>query len=292
MKNEKFLELLNNIDDKYILEADRKKRKNSKRNLLLTIAASFVLVFGITLKNGTINNIINYENNLNKMSSPSSEPRRILQYNKNIYEFLENENSVKKEDLDKELGEIKFDLLEDEKNYNKDLSATFGIGGKIYSLKEYNKDFRVAVVYKNKIYICEKVDEIDKKVNIEEYFKNANLINLTKYIEVYDHFGMEKQKVVEGELAKELLSSLEKSEDIILSDEDYEKIASAQGNGGSFLLKAVLKDKTTFDFYILPELQLVMIGDNTFKITDSAKEKILNLTKDINKENLIKNIAF
>ena len=62
-----------------------------------------------------------------------------------------------------------------------------------------------------------------------------------------------------------------------LAEEDYLAIARAQTEGESYQLLLDLNDGTTVSLYVLPSLQIAMIGDCRYTLPDSFSEKFGDL---------------
>ncbi|MEG0091350.1 MAG: hypothetical protein RSA20_05985, partial [Oscillospiraceae bacterium] len=210
------------------------------------------------------------------VTPPSSDApmgmRKVLIYGSSRYVFLEDGGEFKLENdpFGECLGEITQNLEENPKLYStQDFSASYAVGGKIYPLPPYDPDFRVAVLHDGKAYICEKVASIDNTpMDLQEYFKSADLLSLTESIDVYDHFGLSLLKTIKGKKAQAILEGVSLCAPAKLKDEDYGAIGAAQTEGKSFYLHCNLSDGTVFKFYIIPELGIAMVGDGRYQMSE------------------------
>ncbi|MEG3030587.1 MAG: hypothetical protein RR827_09355, partial [Oscillospiraceae bacterium] len=239
MKNEKSLNSVENIEDRFIDQAnDVKKPLYSKFKVWLPIAACVIVaavaIFGYFMA----------ENKPQRITAlpPSSDApmgmRKVLIYGGGRYVFLEDGGEFKlgNDPFGECLGEITQNLEENPKLYStQDFSASYAVGGKIYPLPPYDPDFRVAVLHDGKAYICEKVASIDNTpMDLQEYFKSADLLSLTESIDVYDHFGLSLLKTIKGKKAQAILEGVSLCAPAKLKDEDYGAIGAAQTEGKSF----------------------------------------------------------
>lgn len=62
-----------------------------------------------------------------------------------------------------------------------------------------------------------------------------------------------------------------------LASSDYEQIASAQSEGKSYQLHVTLSDNTYYSMYLLPELGLISIGDDYYRLPDSFSQNYSEL---------------
>lgn len=221
-----------------------------------------------------------------KLITPTSDMmpnmRRFMVFNGKRYVFLNNGALYDfNEELTEKLGtletEMKFGI---EASSNQDSSATFAVGCEIYKIPYYNQDFRVAVKGEDGFYICQSVDAINAEVNLSEYFESANIVKNTKDIFVYNHFGNEYLGELKNREFKNIIKIISNASEKEFSNEEFEAIAKSQTNGESFKIILTLKDETTFEFYIIPNLNVVMVGDNRYEIPKEFSNDLKEYFKD------------
>lgn len=210
------------------------------------------------------------------MEAPSQDspmgPRKIMNYDGHRYAFLENGALYRLEDqVGQELGVLEGDILADPQGAGqKDLAATFALGGKVRVLAGYDPRFRVAVELDGSYYICENVAAVGRDaLDLEEYLDAADFDEIAGSAEILDHMGRE---VLTGTEPGWLLDDLREAEPAVLTDEDYASIGQAQREGKSFRVELLLADGTRYGFYLIPELQLAMVGDSKYTLELSHAE--------------------
>ena len=210
------------------------------------------------------------------MEEPSQDspmgPRKTMNYDGHRYAFLENGASYRiAGQVGQELGVLTGDILADpEANGREDLAATFALGGRVRVLAGYDPRFRVAVELEDRYYICENVDVTgDGTPELRDYLDTADFDETVEDVEILDHMGLEVLAHTEPGW---LLADLRKAEPAVLTDEDYAAIGQAQQEGKSFRVEFLLKDGTRFGFYLIPEMELAMVGDNKYTADLSRKE--------------------
>ncbi|MEG2929848.1 MAG: hypothetical protein RR846_09930, partial [Oscillospiraceae bacterium] len=210
MKSEELLNSIGDIEDRFIDQGNGiKKPFYLKFKALLPIAAC-VLVVAVAIAGYFM---VESKPHRIAVTPPSSDApmgmRKVLIYGSSRYVFLEDGGEFKlgNDPFGECLGEITQNLEENPKLYStQDFSASYAVGGKIYPLPPYDPDFRVAVLHDGKAYICEKVALIDNTpIDLQEYFKTADLLSLTESIDVYDHFGLSLLKTIKGKKAQAIL---------------------------------------------------------------------------------------
>lgn len=153
----------------------------------------------------------------------------------------------------------------DESLLNKELANSIDEKAVFYKMKIYNDKFRILAEVNGSYYICENI-QISKDVILEyKGFIEKATINNNSMTKEY--------KKIEKDNVLKLIDVFEKTIKAELSDKEYENIAQAQGEGKSYLLKILFEDGTSTKFIIIPELNLVSIGQEYYT-SDS-------LTKDI-----------
>ena len=208
--------------------------------------------------------------------------RKFMIFNDKRYVFLNNGALY---DFDEELTE-KLGTLDNEMKFGLEAAAksnsssTFAVGSEIYKIPYYDENFRVAVKGEEGFYICQSVDAINDEVDLSEYFKSANIIKNTKNIFVYNHFGNECLGELKNREFKKLIKIITNASEKEFSNEEFEAIAKSQSNGESFKIVLILKDETTFEFYIIPNLSVVMVGDNRYEVSEEFSNDLKEIFKD------------
>ena len=287
MKNEDMLNAIGSIDDNMVQEASKNKSSSTRKKMIAIAACVAVVVAiggGYMLNNDLFTPAPQITIKTPAAESPSGM-RKLLNYNGSRYAFVENGASIILEDsnIGAQLGILTHDIVADpETNASKDLSATFALGGTIYEIKSYDPNFRIAVMLDGTTYLCERVGLTNgNSIDLMEYFETANLVDQTTSIEIYDHFGSNSLKKLGKKDIDVMLEGVSNATLAVLEQDDYEKIASAQGQGKSYLAFAELKDGTTFKFYLVPELGIAMVGDDRYQMTAEFQATCLALLSDI-----------
>lgn len=211
--------------------------------------------------------------------------RKFINYNGNRYVFLENgaAYSLTSEQLGKSLGILEYDIQSDpQTNGKKEFSATYALGGTIYEMKAYNPYFRIAVEFESKYYICQNAANTDGTVmEIPEFFKAAGFPDAIKGISVSDHFGKETLSEIPNKETADFIEELSQVKPAELDGDQYQQIAKAQNEGKSYQLFFNLKDGTKYSLYLIPELNIAMIGDNRYMFSDEFSDKFGHLFEDL-----------
>ncbi|MCU6712114.1 hypothetical protein M6D81_25780 [Paenibacillus sp. J5C_2022] len=209
-------------------------------------------------------------------------PQKYMNYNGHRYTFLQQgaayDLSGFMPESKEELGSLQFDVLEDlgnggKKGYaDKDYAATFLVGGTLYSLPGYDTGFRLAVELDGQYYIAQLAGRTDDRIiPADEYIALADLKRLAERVDIMDHSGSKLLHSLEEKRAVrewiEAISASSSADD--LTSEDYERLAGAQSEGQSYMIKYHLKDNTTIDMYVVPELKLASIGNGRYVLDDA-----------------------
>ena len=110
-----------------------------------------------------------------------------------------------------------------------------------------------------------------------EYFAAARFPERIERVSIADHAGAEVLAEFPGGEISALIGELSQAQPAALAEEDYLAIARAQTDGESYQLLLDLNDGTTSSLYVLPSLQIAMIGDNRYALPDSFSEKFGDL---------------
>lgn len=280
MKKEEFLDRLENLDDDLILEGEKKMKKNNKKWLAPLIACSLVVVIiGGKYVSDKSKKITPLEL-VDPIPLGTSEAfsRKFFFYDGSMYAFVNQleDEEINKLKLGKKLDELKFDLNKEGDDYKeRELLTNFLVGESLYEVEGYNPKFRLAVKSDGNIFLAEKVNNMNEKdLDLKDFFGVAELSKNTQTISIYDHMGIEELKKLDKAEAEKLIANIEKSKQENPTYEEFEKIARAQSEGKSFKLVYNFKDGTTFEMYLIPELETVSVGDNQYKLDEVAKKEI------------------
>lgn len=272
MNTEKFTEAMDRIGDRYITEAagyqKTVKALHWKKWGIIAACFGLAVISAFTVKHFVKDEgVPRIEIAIPAEASPFGM-RKYMNCNGRRYVFMENGSSyaLSREQLKGELGKLEHDIRSDpENNSKKDFSATFALGGTVYEMTDYNPDFRVAVEWEDNYYICQSVGLSDNTpMNAAEYFKAADFRKTVTGISVYDHRGTELLAEVSAEDTKPMIDALSRSQPAELTDEEYQLIGKAQKEGRSFQLFFALNDGTIYKLYVIPSLEITMIGDNRY----------------------------
>lgn len=284
-QNEKLMHAIGGIDDNLIAEADKKvASKKIKLRWVAPIAAALALTVavgaGYQLRDHgglTTTPPPGYTDGVGNTSP--MEMRRFFNYNGLRYAYESNLIPDQYLELENEVAEITADLSTDpEKLAAADLAGTFLPGSKIYSIKGQSPDLRLAVSDGEKVYVCQVTDTLSGEgLDLASFFQNTGIFENTLEIIVFDHFGQELLKELDQTAAQQLLSLMEDAQKAKLSNEQYEQIGAMQTNGKSFSVECSLNDGTQYQFYAIPELGLVMVGDNIYELTAEGKDAFASL---------------
>ena len=275
MKINQLVDAISNIDEKYIVEAQKEKgvdikmKKSKKMNMIkyAAIAASVLLICAVVIPNvNGGNNQANITIGTPSATSPN-EMRKMFHLNGSRYEFVASGSTITIKNL--ELGDL-LGVLENElteNNYNDDLVTTFAVGGKIFELEGYNSEFRVAVEWDGQLYLAQNVGTImGEEKTLKEYFEIAELNNRIEDITIMNHFGNEKIKTLSKQERSELLEKMQMAINTTLEYSEYEELAQAQGQGNSYKVLLNLNDSTTIECYVVPEMKLLLFGDQKYRM--------------------------
>ncbi len=254
------------------------KSKSKKIKQWVGVAASLMVVAGIGMIWKQSNIPTNPNEPQNAIESPANcenGPRKIMNYEGYRYAFINDgtEFEIKENSLGQKLG-----------NVSKD--ATFGAGGTIYSLNEYNSEFRVAINFEGKFYIAQNVAKSDDSaIDIKDYFNKMGINDRITKVEILDHMGTKVLKTLDKDAANILINSFKQTKIAELSNENYEAIANAQSTGKSYKISFVLEDGTKVENYIIPSMGYVSIGDYTCT-SETLQQQVSDIFEGLVQENL------
>lgn len=285
MNAKRVSDALSELDPQYVQEAlQYKGRSKALRWRKWGAAAACLVVVAALVLGGT--SIFARE------SLPQLEPaapaadapdgmRKMMNYNGNRYVFLEDgaAYSLSAQQLKAALGTLDYDIQADpQANGKKEFSTTFALGGTVYELADYDPAFRLAVEWEGNYYLCQRTGQTDNSpMDAAEYFAAARFPERIERVSIADHAGAEVLAEFPGGEISALIGALAQAQPAALAEEDYLAIASAQTEGESYQLLLELNDGTTSSLYVLPSLQIAMIGDNRYALPDSFSEKFGDL---------------
>lgn len=272
MKNWEFLNLLGEIDEKYIEEAagDRKrKRFSSGISRLSAIAACLVLFVGsVFVSQHMMSGKDTAQISRIAAGAPTPGGRKILNYRGYRYEFLGDgaEYDLSGLKLTRELGKIQGDASNPDTD-DQGLTATFAIGGIVYEIPTYSAGFRIAVSYDGATYIAQLVGKTDNTpLDISYYLGESGLADRVETAVIHDHMGLETLRELPREDAGKILDCLKDAQLVELTEETFSAIADAQAGGESFLLSFLLEDGTSVEMYVIPALGYISVGDDFYQL--------------------------
>ena len=202
--------------------------------------------------------------------------RKFMNLNGSRYAFLENgaAYAVLETLLGESLGVLSLDIQANpQENGQAELATTYAMGGEVYALNTYDKRFRVAVKLDGQVYLAEQVAHLDgTPLDLVNYFDQAKVHKYTELTQILDHGKREVLRELTKKQTEQLLQALEQSAAAALTDEEYQAVGHAQTEGKSFYVQFVLADETTFGGYVVPELGLVMFGDDRYRLPENFGE--------------------
>lgn len=283
MKAEKFSNALENVDDRYILQAAQArpaghttvftwKRWVAAAACLCLITGSVFAVRHFTAPQ-TVEPIV--------QTAPAADApngmRPMLNLNGLRYVFLGNGAvyQIPDSQLGDALGTLTYDITADpEANAKKDLSTTFALGGTVYALTGYDTSFRIAVELDGEYYLCQSTGYTDGQLlDPSTYFPAAGFPDNIETVSVFDHAGSNLLAQLPDEDVERFAEALAQSTPAQLSDEQYQQIGQAQRDGKSYQVSFDLKDGTAYTFYVIPSLNIAMFGDGRYTMAQDFADK-------------------
>jgi len=205
------------------------------------------------------------ENTQQPQSQPSADApvgmRKFLNYNGFRYAFVEDGKSFDFSSLTlgDELGTLEYDIVagmaSGQSVSDKEFSASFAVGGKLYAHPDYDPAFRLIVKLDDQYYLAELVGKTDNTtIEPDYFFEHSKLSTTATGCDILNHIGNTTFSSLDSEDAKAMLEIISASTAAELASSDYEQIASAQSEGKSYQLHVTLPDNTYYSMYLLPEL--------------------------------------
>ena len=269
------------------------KKINFKKAVPMALAAAVVLAVGVSMMNGNENEdiVAPPQNALTAtapqpprppVSAPMPGMRKFLNYNGSRYEFINNGEIFENVSLGEKLGSLDIDIASNPAENNKlDLGTTFASGSEIYEVEGVDSFFRIAVNTPDGICIAQNVASVEGTFDIAKLFESADFLNNTESIEIWDHFDREKLSEINEKDIESFLKEAALSKKAELSDEDYQAIGKAQSEGKSFRIVLKLKDAPDYKLYIIPEMNISMIGDSRLYLPDTFNESFGSYFADL-----------
>lgn len=272
MNTEKFSDAMNEIDPRYIEEAVQYRPKVLRPGWKRWAAAAACLTLAV-LSAFWIGETLSQPDQpapLIPQTAPAADApgsmRKFLNYNGYRYVFLENGASYQLEpqQLGEALGTLEYDIQADpEANAGKEFSATYALGGAIRQLTGYDPAFRVAVELDGSFYVCQAVGRTDNTpLDIQAHFQAAGFPEAVESASILDHSGTQVLQELSADQSRALAASLALCSPAELTNDQYQEIGSAQQEGRSYLVALHLNDGTDYTLYVIPSLNIGMIGDN------------------------------
>lgn len=211
----------------------------------------------------------------------AGEVRKFLNYNGSRYEFLNKgepyDLSALKLEESKPLGKLDYDIAADmlaggtNEYESRDFGTTYLTGGTLYELPGYDPAFRLAVERDDRYYIVQLVGHTDDStIAADDYVAAARLNKLAERVELLDGTG--SQLLHEWSVDKEVREWIKQIASVEpagkLTNEQYEQLAKEEASGGAYTLRVALRDGTSIDMPLTPEMRLIAIGDSRYKLSD------------------------
>ena len=265
----------------------------NKKAVPIALAAAIVLAVGVSVMNGNENGDIAAppENALTAtppqppkqpVSSPMPGMRKFLNYEGSRYEFINDGEIFENISLGEKLGDLEIDIASNPAENNRlDFGTTFASGSEIYAIEGVNSFFRIAVKTPDGICIAQNVASVEGAFDIAKLFESADFLNNTDSIEIWDHFDREKLSQINEEDIESFLKEVALSKKAELSDEDYQAIGKAQSDGKSFRIVLKMKDAPDYKLYIIPEMNISMIGDSRLYLPETFDESFGSYFADL-----------
>ncbi|WP_296628748.1 hypothetical protein, partial [uncultured Negativibacillus sp.] len=123
-------------------------------------------------------------------------------------------------------------------------------------------------------------------MDVAEHFKAARFPETINEVSIYDHAGAQMLADFPSSEIEALIDTLAQSMPAQLSDEDYQQIAKAQNEGQSYQLFFSLNDGTIYHLYVIPSLEIAMIGDGRYVLPESFAEDFGSLFEGLSQSPL------
>ena len=276
MRGNRFLDKMDLVDPAFVEEADTLPVKKSYGWIKWgAVAACLGLIAASAFTAARL--IGNIPTVQIEMAAPAEDApagmRKVMNYNGYRYAFMENGAvyRLSSEQLGDALGTLRYDIQANpQENAAKEFSATFALDGTVYEMTNYNPDFRVAVEWNGNYYICQRTGMTDNTpLDAAKYFEDARFSDTIKEISIYDHAGAEMLAECPAQENASLIAALSQAEPAQLSGEEYQQISKAQKEGKSYQLFFSLSDGTLYRMYVIPSLNIAMIGDGRYTLPEN-----------------------
>ena len=294
MNTKKFSDAMSELDTKYVDEALHYNQKAKKPIWIKWGIAAACLLLAVT----SVFTVSRMTENANlpqlEMTAPAADAptgmRKFMNFDGRRYVFLENGATYHLSDqqLQDALGTLEYDIQTDpQTNSQKEFSTTFALGGTVYQLTDYDPAFRISVEWNGDYYLCQAVGLTDNTpMDVAEHFKAARFPETINEVSIYDHAGVQMLADFPSSEIEALIDTLAQSMPAQLSDEDYQQIAKAQNEGQSYQLFFSLNDGTIYHLYVIPSLEIAMIGDGRYVLPESFAEDFGSLFEGLSQNPL------
>lgn len=298
MNAKKLLRIIGEVDDDLIEDAastGKTELRLHRRAALLrwgAIAACILLVAGIGIRRVTTQRLTTPPELVEAESTDhplpadraatfslpaesSAGPRRMFLYGGLRYAFMDRvPEDLSGFTLGEALGTLEYDILAgmdgsgDNPYADMDFATTFALGGTLYEVTGYAPAFRLAVVWEGETYLAEAVGRADDApLDAGEYITAAGLTDLADSVHILDHMGLERlHSFADRKDAVRMLEILSLGTPAELTSDQYEALARAQSEGGSFQLEFALSDGTAVTLYLVPSLMHFSLGDGNYHL--------------------------
>ncbi len=182
---------------------------------------------------------------------------KIAIYNSTSYLLTDNDGAMITQDmLSEKIGEssdfIDFSGTVDESVLTKELANSISENAVFFKMLEYDDNFRIVAEDSGTYYILESTAMASSDV--------MGYIDLVSGGAVYDIAKTTEFAQITKEDTSALIDIFSNTAEAELTNEDYENIAQVQSDGNAYLLSVNFHDGTFTDMVVIPELNLVSIG--------------------------------
>jgi len=293
VRGAELLDKMGLTDTAYVIAAHAPPKQGVRWHRLgAVVAACLVLaVISATLWVQTQNNSPGLPRLEPTAAAPPGGMRRMMNYDGIRYIFLEDGAafSLSLEQIGDAAGVLEYDIQADpETNAKREFSTTYALGGTVRLLTDYDPAFRVAVELDGTYYICQSVGHTDNSdMDASKYFQQARFSEIVEGISIYDHMGRDLLSEVPTKDVASLVEILSQTTPAKLDNDDYQQIAKAQKNGLSYRLSFNLSDGTKYWLYVIPSLDIAMLGDGRYTLPDSFSNQFGTLFDGLEQKPLL-----
>ncbi len=195
---------------------------------------------------------------------------KIVVYNGTSYFMTDNDSSkITQEMLGDKIGEssvyLDFSQQIDEETLTLEFANSFASDAVFYNLKDYSDKLRIVAYADDTYYICESTTvEASEILHLKELVTGGTVSSGSGLIEL--------SQVNKDDAAK-LVDIFANTQKAVLDDNLYEDLSQAHVDGKTYMLNLNLQDGTFISFYLVPEKNLVNIGQ-TYYTSDTLNSDI------------------